>query len=1224
MLTTQRSHLRKRIPLILLALVLVPLSTTSSVICGEGGARGEASPAAENHNCRLYAAISDDLPDGLLQYDLVSGPNSLKNLAASDNIDGWGIGYYPDYGATPVITRGAETAYTDPNYDAVVAQIDTSEPKITMVHLRDCTSGCCEHGSYTIDDPDPFYRDKNGTRWIFSHNGYVSKTLLRSLIDEDYLAANPPTGSGIPECDPTDPSMVVCSELYFIFIMQKIEENGWNVVNGIIEAAKEIIEAGAVGGMNFVFSDGSTIWAFRRAETLYYTYGPGYAAVASEYTSSSQGDWHWMQDYELAVLTRDASPMIIEDIREYPSLLVYPYVGETTPTTAVISWVTDNVGAGEVRYSLDQSYSDVVSATNSVYDGKFWHSATLTGLTADTTYYYRVYSGGYDVTPWMEITFTTAPEPSASGFTFVALGDSRPDTNSSPPSQGALDVAAEMEQHSFDLALHTGDLVNSGGVCSGDDSSWNQYVRAYFDLYRENLGRIPFYPSVGNHELNGGDCGYQSYTDVYDLPENAPLGYEEEFYSFEWGNAHFVALDTNQDYSAGSPQYNWLVNDLQTSVQPWKFVFFHHPAYSSGVYSDTSEVQTHLVPVFETYGVDAVFNGHDHHYERTCPIVDGACTTPQDGGVVYYVTGGGGAPLRPVSGDWFTAYGDSLNHFLKVEVNGCWLRLDAIDTNGSVFDSYEIDHCNHPPVVGAIPDQVTAEGEEFVAIELDNYVSDVDHSDEEMAWTYGGNSELSVSIVDRVATISVPDPDWNGGETIVFTATDPGLLSDSDAVTFTVTPVNDPPDVGDIPDQTIAEGEAFATVALDDYVGDVDHGDEEMVWTYGGNSELSVSIVDRVATISVPDPDWNGGETIVFTATDPGLLSDSDAVTFTVTPVNDPPDVGDIPDQTIAEGEAFATVALDDYVGDVDHGDEEMVWTYGGNNELSVSIVDRVAMISVTDPDWNGGETIVFTATDPGLLSDSDDAAFTVTPVNDPPVANDDAYSVDEGDTIHTATGVLDNDLDVDTGDTLLATLVHSSSYGTLTFGLDGTFTYVHDGSETTEDNFTYKAYDGTDYSNVATVTIGINPTNDPPVAMNDTITTGENTPVIIDVLANDYDPDDDTLTISDYDIVSAQEGTVDCTSAGMCTYSPSADFVGTDTFAYSVSDGNGGTDTAPVIVTTIADIPSAYQVYMPFILNSHGPVTNMQVIWPMLATPMEGHRSVIMPPPVRLRQWEN
>ena len=240
------------------------------------------------------------------------------------------------------------------------------------------------------------------------------------------------------------------------------------------------------------------------------------------------------------------------------------------------------------------------------------------------------------------------------------------------------------------------------------------------------MGDTPFYPSVGNHELYDGSCGYQGYADVYCLPGNVPSGDEEEYYSFDWGNAHFVALDTNQDYSDGSPQYNWLVNDLQTSTQPWEFVLFHHPVYSSGYHGHTSEVPTHLVSVFEIYGVDVVFSGHDHHYERTCPILEGVCTTPQDGGVVYYVTGGGGAPLYPPLGDWFTVCSAMRNHFLEVEVNSCRLRLDAIGTDGSVFDTYEIDHCpvNEAPVVGDIPDQTIAEGEAFVTINLDDCVSD--------------------------------------------------------------------------------------------------------------------------------------------------------------------------------------------------------------------------------------------------------------------------------------------------------------------------------------------------------------------------------------------------------------------------------------------------------------------------------------------------------------------
>ncbi|MBL7201109.1 MAG: metallophosphoesterase family protein [Anaerolineae bacterium] len=356
-------------------------------------------------------------------------------------------------------------------------------------------------------------------------------------------------------------------------------------------------------------------------------------------------------------------------------------------------WATEDAGASEVRTSRDHSYSTVTPAASSVYDSLYWHFATLTGLAAGTAYRYRTYTGGSDVTPWPEITFTTAPAITETAFTFVAFGDSRPASASALPSQGALDVAAELARQSFDLAIHVADIVNSGGICSGADSAWKQYIRAYYDVYVGSTGHTPFYLSVGNHELSGGTCGYQAYTEVYALPANAPAGQEERYYSFDWGNAHLIALDTTQSYVAGSVQHNWLLDDLEASHSPWTFVYFHHPAYSSGAHGSTALVQQHLVPVFEAYGVDVVLNGHDHHYERTCPILDGACTTTEAGGVIYYVAGGGGAPLRSASGDWFTAYSDSLYHFVKVEVSDCQVSLQSIDTEGTVFDSAAIGNC---------------------------------------------------------------------------------------------------------------------------------------------------------------------------------------------------------------------------------------------------------------------------------------------------------------------------------------------------------------------------------------------------------------------------------------------------------------------------------------------------------------------------------------------------
>ena len=296
---------------------------------------------------------------------------------------------------------------------------------------------------------------------------------------------------------------------------------------------------------------------------------------------------------------------------------------------------------------------------------------------------------------------------------------------------------------------------------------------------------------------------------------------------------------------------------------------------------------------------------------------------------------------------------------------------------------------NDPPVVTDIPNQTIAEGASFATINLDNYVSDIDDADNQITWTYSGNTNLSVTITNRVATITVPGADWNGSETITFRASDDDGASATDPATFTVTPVNDAPVVTDIPGQSITEGSSFVTISLDNYVSDVDNTDAEITWTYSGNTQLGVSIAARVATITIPNSDWNGSETITFRATDPGSLWDDDGATFTVTGVNDAPVMTDIPDQTIAEGAAFATISLDNFVSDVDNADNLLSWNYSGNTQLAVSIVSRVATITAPNADWNGAETITFTVSDPGGLSASDAATFTVTAVNDAPVVSD-------------------------------------------------------------------------------------------------------------------------------------------------------------------------------------------------------------------------------------------
>jgi predicted MPP superfamily phosphohydrolase len=193
-------------------------------------------------------------------------------------------------------------------------------------------------------------------------------------------------------------------------------------------------------------------------------------------------------------------------------LIRYPHVQSTTSNSTVIAWATDISETSEVHYSTDQSYSQVAAATSTLVNSQYYHAATLTGLSAHTTYYYKVFTGGTDLTPWPAVTFTTAT--TGDSFTFVAYGDSR------DGSQAAQDLSAQIQLWGFDLALHTGDIATNG--------QYNQFQTQYFAIYRDMIRSIPFFTSLGNHDY--GVNPPQPYLDVFYLPENAPAGDKEEYY----------------------------------------------------------------------------------------------------------------------------------------------------------------------------------------------------------------------------------------------------------------------------------------------------------------------------------------------------------------------------------------------------------------------------------------------------------------------------------------------------------------------------------------------------------------------------------------------------------------------------------------------------------------------------------------------------------------------
>ena len=253
----------------------------------------------------------------------------------------------------------------------------------------------------------------------------------------------------------------------------------------------------------------------------------------------------------------------------------------------------------------------------------------------------------------------------------------------------------------------------------------------------------------------------------------------------------------------------------------------------------------------------------------------------------------------------------------------------------------------------------------------------------------------------------------------------------------------------------------------------------------------------------------------------------------------------------------------------------------GGTSMATPHVAGTAALVMAANPGISNVEVrqiLCDTAVDLGSpgrdnlygfgLVDADEAAVPIS-TNQPPVAADDAYSVDEDTTLNiAASGVLGNDSDAD-GDLLTAVLVAGSINGNVSLNADGSFSYTPGANFEGDDNFTYRANDGTANSNVAIVTITVNPVNDAPVAADESYSVNEDTVLNVavrGVLENDFDVDKDSLTAVLG--TSSSNGILTLNSNGSFTYSPNANFVGTDSFTYKANDGFSDSNVATVSIT--------------------------------------------------------
>ena len=332
------------------------------------------------------------------------------------------------------------------------------------------------------------------------------------------------------------------------------------------------------------------------------------------------------------------------------SLTRGPYLQQGSHAEVTVRWRTSSATDSRVWYGTAPGSP---AASASVAGSRTEHVVRVTGLSAETRYFYSIGSASVTLASGE---FRTSPPPGAarSGRIWV-IGDAGTKDSRQRSVRDAYDAFNGSAR--TDLWLMLGD----NAYLDGTDE---EYQDAVFDMYKPLLATSVVWPTFGNHDGQTASSATQSgpYYDLFTLPKNGECGGlasgTEAYYSFDWGNVHFLCLDSYEsDRSVNGPMWTWARNDLAATSAQWLIAFFHHPPYTKGSHdSDTGSpliaMRKNFLPMLEDAGVDLVLAGHSHVYERSY-LLDGhyglsttlTSAMKKDGG-----SGRDAAPYRKSSG----------------------------------------------------------------------------------------------------------------------------------------------------------------------------------------------------------------------------------------------------------------------------------------------------------------------------------------------------------------------------------------------------------------------------------------------------------------------------------------------------------------------------------------------------------------------------------------------
>ncbi len=361
-----------------------------------------------------------------------------------------------------------------------------------------------------------------------------------------------------------------------------------------------------------------------------------------------------------------------------PLLTRAPYLQALGRTSVLVAFRT--AGAVEVAVDYGTSLSYGASVTGPAMQ---IHAIAVEGLTSGQRYYYRVRTGNTTLAGGESYFFDTDAGPADNEFSFFVTGDVG-------DSGGEHEVTAQRILQTTpraEMGLLPGDIIYPDGEASDYDA---KLMQPWAPLMRS----VAMWPALGNHDWHVDP--EPNFCAQWYLPNN------EHYYSFDRGNAHFIALDTQdgQIYDRDN-QIAWLRADLAAHRNAdWTFVFYHHPGYTCTYKGYDQDVIESFHPVFDEFGVDVVFMGHAHTYERLYPM-RGATPVNQEqephytnpAGTIYVVSGAGSKTNSAATGDCAinaVAVDDTVL-FTHVTVRGNVVRIRAIvSESGAVRDEVTI------------------------------------------------------------------------------------------------------------------------------------------------------------------------------------------------------------------------------------------------------------------------------------------------------------------------------------------------------------------------------------------------------------------------------------------------------------------------------------------------------------------------------------------------------